>query len=84
MRDSCLCALRVFVTRDYSIYCMCFNCVLTPDCLLCAVCDVMSDSGSCVLREVTLCSPVGEILLSGCEIGVHTINIKLGTDKDER
>uniref|UniRef100_A0A8C2EH90 Methylated-DNA--protein-cysteine methyltransferase n=1 Tax=Cyprinus carpio TaxID=7962 RepID=A0A8C2EH90_CYPCA len=43
----------------------------------------MSDSGSCVLREVTLCSPVGEILLSGCEIGVHTINIKLGTDKDE-
>ncbi|KAI2654265.1 Methylated-DNA--protein-cysteine methyltransferase [Labeo rohita] len=44
---------------------------------------VMSDSGSCVLRDVTLCSPVGEILLKGCEKGVHTINIKLGTDKEE-
>ncbi|XP_016316022.1 methylated-DNA--protein-cysteine methyltransferase isoform X2 [Sinocyclocheilus anshuiensis] len=43
----------------------------------------MSDSGSCVLRDVTLCSPVGEILLSGCEKGVHTINIKLGTDREE-
>lgn len=43
----------------------------------------MSASGSCVLREVTLSSPVGEILLSGCEKGVHTINIKLGTEKDE-
>ncbi|XP_073683266.1 methylated-DNA--protein-cysteine methyltransferase isoform X1 [Garra rufa] len=44
---------------------------------------VMSDSGSCVLRDVTLCSPLGEILLSGCEKGIHTIKIKLGTDKEE-
>ncbi|XP_043118093.1 methylated-DNA--protein-cysteine methyltransferase [Puntigrus tetrazona] len=44
---------------------------------------VMSDSASCVLRDVTLCSPVGDILLSGCEKGVHTINIKLGTNKEE-
>ncbi|KAK9959477.1 hypothetical protein ABG768_009601 [Culter alburnus] len=43
----------------------------------------MSDSGHCVLRDVTLCSPVGEILLSGCERGAHTIDIKLGTDKEE-
>ncbi|XP_052436078.1 methylated-DNA--protein-cysteine methyltransferase [Carassius gibelio] len=27
-------------------------------------------------------SPVGEILLSGCEKGGHTINITLGTEKD--
>ncbi|XP_039526477.1 methylated-DNA--protein-cysteine methyltransferase isoform X2 [Pimephales promelas] len=43
----------------------------------------MTGSGQCVLSDVTLCSPVGEILLSGCEKGVHTIDIKLGTDKEE-
>ncbi|XP_067310733.1 methylated-DNA--protein-cysteine methyltransferase isoform X2 [Pseudorasbora parva] len=43
----------------------------------------MSDSGHCVLRDVILSSPVGEILLSACEKGVHTIHIKLGTAKEE-
>ncbi|XP_073783380.1 methylated-DNA--protein-cysteine methyltransferase isoform X4 [Danio rerio] len=44
---------------------------------------VMSASGACVLCAVTLTSPVGEILLRGCEKGVHTIDIKLNTDKEE-
>ncbi|XP_077095412.1 methylated-DNA--protein-cysteine methyltransferase-like [Siphateles boraxobius] len=43
----------------------------------------MTDSDYCVQRDVTLCSPVGEILLSGCEKGVHSIDIKLGTNKEE-
>ncbi|XP_056623473.1 methylated-DNA--protein-cysteine methyltransferase [Triplophysa dalaica] len=34
-------------------------------------------SGACLLRDVSLCSPVGEIMLTGCEMGVHTIDIQV-------
>ncbi|XP_051578962.1 methylated-DNA--protein-cysteine methyltransferase isoform X1 [Myxocyprinus asiaticus] len=43
----------------------------------------MSGSGACVLRGVSLCSPVGELVLSGCDRGVHSIDIKVGTENKE-
>lgn len=38
---------------------------------------MMMMSSTCLLRDVSLCSPVGEIMLSGCEMGVHTIDIQV-------
>ncbi|TRY95479.1 hypothetical protein DNTS_007162 [Danionella cerebrum] len=45
----------------------------------------MSKSSVCVcaLSTVTLCSPVGEILLRGCEKGIHTVDIQLGTNSEK-
>ncbi|GAA6099127.1 methylated-DNA--protein-cysteine methyltransferase [Tachysurus ichikawai] len=35
---------------------------------------------ACVLQSVCLESPVGELLLSGCEKGIHTITITMETE----
>lgn len=70
-RNSGMCSPLLVVTKYILLVNLFPRCTLNSKRCLC-VCV----RSACVLQCVSLESPVGELLLSGCEKGVHTITIQ--------